>query len=57
MLAHECSGATSKAATEYLEKIKTHLAIAELALERKTRLDSIKAYTKTGYEPNAATLN
>lgn len=51
VLAHECSGVASKAATEYLEKIKTHLAIAELALERKTRLDSIKAYTTTRYEP------
>lgn len=51
VLAHECSGVASKAATEYLEKIKTHIAIAELALERKMRLDSIKAYTATGYEP------
>lgn len=54
VLAHECSGDVSKSAADYLEKIKTHLAVAEMQAEQKKRLYAIKTASQPRYGANAA---
>jgi hypothetical protein len=53
VLAHDCSGDTSKSAVEYLERIKAHLAASEMQAEQKKRLEAIKAASMPKYGANA----